>query len=122
MLCNRIKQFREYNEFDAQLVADLVGVSKEEYLDFESGRVTPDIDIVMKLTRLYKTTREEFYGYTPTLSLQSDIPTFDDDDDVPDSLLRLSQLSWEEIQIVMKYRESIDKETFFKAVDELSKK
>ena len=38
MLCNRMKQFREYNKLDCKLVAEVLGISENEYKDFENNK------------------------------------------------------------------------------------
>lgn len=103
MLCNRLRQFREYNKLDCKLVSELLGITEEEYRDFENNKSTPTIDIITQLTRLYKVTVDEFYGYTPRLSIQSgdkDI-TFED---VDENTLRMSDLSWDEARLILYYR------------------
>ena len=35
MLCNRIKQFREYNNIETKNLAEVLGISEELYKDFE---------------------------------------------------------------------------------------
>ena len=37
MLFNRIKQFREYNDLEPFYLADILGISIEEYNDYETG-------------------------------------------------------------------------------------
>ncbi len=103
MLCNRLRQFREYNKLDCKLVSELLGITEEEYRDFENNKSTPTIDIITQLTRLYKVTVDEFYGYTPRLSIHSgdkDI-TFED---VDENTLRMSDLSWDEARLILYYR------------------
>ena len=103
LLCNRLRQFREYNKLDCKLVSELLGITEEEYRDFENNKSTPTIDIITQLTRLYKVTVDEFYGYTPRLSIQSgdkDI-TFED---VDENTLRMSDLSWDEARLILYYR------------------
>ncbi|MGN1316697.1 MAG: helix-turn-helix transcriptional regulator [Acutalibacteraceae bacterium] len=103
MLCNRLKQFREYNKLDCKLVSEILGITEEEYRDFENNKSIPTIDIITQLTRLYKVTVNEFYGYTPRLTIQSennDI-TFED---VDETTLKMSDLSWDEARLVLYYR------------------
>lgn len=106
MLCNRIKQFREYNNLDSKLLAKMLGISEKEYKAFESGKENPDIDIITRLATYYKVTIEEFYGYTPRLQLHSKEAEFDlgDDDDVGERILKMSDLSWDEAQLILYYR------------------
>ncbi len=103
MLCNRMKQFREYNKLDCKLVAEVLGISENEYKDFEHNKALPTIDIITQLSKFYKVTVDEFYGYTPRLTLHSE----DKDllfDDVSENILKMSDLSWDEAQLILYYR------------------
>ena len=103
MLCNRLKQFREYNKLDCALVAEVLGISEAHYKDFENNKTSPTIDIINALASFYKVTIDEFYGYTPRLSLHSkeSEPHFDD---VSESVLKMSDLSWDEARLILYYR------------------
>ncbi len=115
MLCNRIKQFREYNKLDCKLVAEVLGISQSEYEAFESNKATPDIDIITALATLYKVTVDEFYGYTPRLSLHSEEKDFEFDD-INEATLKMSDLSWDEARLILYYRAHKDED------DEIIKK
>ena len=114
MLCNRIKQFREYNNLEQKQVADVIGISEELYKEFEYGRAVPTIDIIEKLAKCYKVTVDEFYGYTPTLTLYD--KSVDFGDDVDNKTLKLSDLSWDETQLILHYRQLEDKEPLIKEI------
>ena len=116
MLCNRMKQFREYNNLDCALVAEVLGISESEYKDFENNKTTPTIDIITALASFYKVTVDEFYGYTPRLSLHSEEKEFQFDD-VSESILKMSDLSWDEARLILYYRAHKDEEN-----DEIIKK
>lgn len=103
MLCNRMKQFREYNKLDCNLVAKVLGISEKEYKDFENNKALPTIDIITTLSKFYKVTVDEFYGYTPRLSLHSQENEIQFDD-VSENILKMSDLSWDEAQIILYYR------------------
>lgn len=103
MLCNRMKQFREYNKLDCKLVAEVLGISENEYKDFENNKASPTIDIITTLAKFYKVTVDEFYGYTPRLSLHSEENEIQFDD-VSENILKMSDLSWDEAQIILYYR------------------
>ena len=103
MLCNRMKQFREYNKLDCKLVAEVLGISENEYKDFENNKALPTIDIITTLSKFYKVSIDEFYGYTPRLSLHSEENEIQFDD-VSENILKMSDLSWDEAQIILYYR------------------
>ncbi len=116
MLCNRIKQFREYNNLTPSVLADVLGIDVTEYESFETGRTVPTIDIIMKLAECYKVTVDEFYGYTPRLTLNTNEFDDFDDDAVDEKTLKMSDLSWDEIQLILYYRNSTNKEDVISAV------
>lgn len=102
-----MKQFREYNNLDKAILADLLGITPDEYDLYESGKELPTIDMVQSLAKCYKVTVDELYGYTPRLTLHSGNDYPDDTDDiVAESLLRMSNLSWEEMQLIIYYRKN----------------
>ena len=110
MLCNRIKQFREYNGLSKELLAKHLKIDTETYDAFEKGSLVPDIDIVHELCKYYKVTVNEFYGYTPRITLHS--PEVEDTtDEVDERILKMSDLSWDESQLILYYRTLNDPET-----------
>lgn len=103
LICHRMKQFREYNNLDCKLVAEALGITENEYKDFESNRTIPTMDIISTLAKLYKVTVDEFYGNVPRLTLHSK----EHDmlfDDVSENILKMSDLSWDESKILLYYR------------------
>ena len=105
MLCHRMKQFREYNGLEKWMVAEILNITPEKYDELEGGKEEPTIDMIQDLARCYSVTVDEFYGYTPRLTLNSDKESFGDSDDkVDDSLLKMSNLTWEEMQLILYYR------------------
>lgn len=103
MLCNRLKQFREYNKLDCSLVAEVLGITEAQYKDFENNKTSPTIDIINTLASFYKVTIDEFYGYTPRLALHSKESEYHFDD-VSENTLKMSDLSWDEARIILYYR------------------
>lgn len=113
MLCNRIKQFREYNKLTAEQVANVIGTDVNTYNDFEKGEAIPTIDVIEALAKSYKVTIDEFYGYTPRLTLHNN--NIDVSDDIPESILKMSDLSWDEAQLILYYRQLENKEEMLKS-------
>ncbi len=103
LLCNRLKQFRKYNKLDCKLLAEILGISEEEYKDLEANKATPTIDMIQTLSMLYKVTIDEFYGNAPRLSLHSEENNMIFDD-VDETTLKMADLSWEEAQLILYYR------------------
>ena len=119
MLCNRIRQFREYNKLDVAHLAEILEIDVKLYNDYESGRAIPSIDIIENLARCYKVTVDEFYGYTPRLTLHSNDDDFFDED-VSETILKMSDLSWDEAKLILLYRNAKNKDDIIKAIIEES--
>lgn len=116
MLCNRIKQFREYNNLKASQLAEILEIDEALYNDYENGRLSPPIDIIEKLARSYKITVDEFYGYTPRLTLHSDKDDLFFDEPVEERILKMSDLSWDEAKLIMLYRNAESKDDIIDAI------
>ncbi len=118
MLGNRLKQFREYNKISCEILAKLLGITETDYINFENDTTSPSILQIERLAFFYNVTVDEFYGFTPRLTLNSQPkrPETDDDDKVDESILKLSQLSWDEIQVLLHYRNSDNKEEIIKNI------
>ena len=111
MLGNRLKQFREYNKISCEILAKLLGITETDYINFENDTTSPSILQIERLAFFYNVTVDEFYGFTPRLTLNSQPERPETDDDIVDeSILKLSQLSWDEIQVLLHYRNSDNKE------------
>ena len=117
MLCNRMKQFREYNGLDCKLVAEILGITENEYKDLESNKSSPNIDIITDLARLYKVTIDEFRGFTPLVAIHSEENDFEFDD-VAESTLKMADLSWDEARLIAYYRfyDGEDKDKIIKKI------
>lgn len=116
MLNERIKQFREYNNISCEILAKLLGVTAEDYLSFESGTTIPSILQIERLAFFYNITVEEFYGFTPRLTLNTNQEKLESDDPVSEITLKLSELSWDEVQLLLHYRASENKEEIIKNI------
>ncbi len=111
MIGSRLKQFREYNGFHIDSVAEILGISTENYLKIENGTAPADIDVLSKLAVYYRVTVDELYGYTPRIALH-DKSIEQDDGEVSQRLLKMADLSWDEAQIILYYRSINDTDGF----------
>ena len=120
MIGSRIRQFREYCGMHPEQIAKSLGVEVQRYLSFEEGTEIPTIDILEKIAAIYKITLDELYGYSPRMTVMS--PDREDRlaDRVQPDLLKMSDLSWEEQQLILTYRLRPDKEWFIQRVLEQS--
>jgi transcriptional regulator with XRE-family HTH domain len=118
VLSNRLQQFREYNKITYEILAKLLGITEADYISFENGTTSPTYPQIERLSFFYNVTIEELYGFTPRLTLNSqpERPVPDDADKVDVSILKLSQLSWDEIQVLLHYRNSDNKEQIIQSI------
>jgi transcriptional regulator with XRE-family HTH domain len=117
VLGNRLKQFREYNKISCEILAKLLGITEADYINFENDTTSPTYLQIERLAFFYNVTVDEFYGFTPRLTLNSQPERPETDDDIIDeSILKLSQLSWDEIQVLLHYRNSDNKEEIIKNI------
>ena len=115
MLCNRMKQFREYNGLDIEMLAQVLEISADKYAAFEEGKEIPTLDLIEKMAICYRVTVDEFYGYTPRLAVY-DNSTHESTDEVDERLLKMSDLSWDESKLILYYRSLENKEDLIKQV------
>ncbi len=110
-----MKQFREYNGLAIESLAQILGISPDKYVAFEEGKEMPTLELIEKMAFCYKVTVDEFYGYTPRLAVYDSVmhsPT----DEVDERLLKMSDLSWDESQLILYYRNLENKEDLIKQV------
>lgn len=60
---NKLQYLRELHDFKQQDIAKMLGVSRSTYANYESGRRTPDIDLLMNLADIYGITLDELTGH-----------------------------------------------------------
>lgn len=117
MLNNRIVQFRTYNKIEPETIAKTLNISTEEYLKYEDGSVMPDIATITELAIIYKVTIAEFYGNTPRLVLNNpdnENIFFKNNDEL--EVLKFSELSIDEKEMILAYRTSENKEQIYKTI------
>ena len=57
----RLKQVRENKNLTQQEVADEIGKKKNSISDWETGKARPDVDILVKLCKLYKISADSLF-------------------------------------------------------------
>lgn len=116
MIGNRMKQFREYNNIKEEILAQFLGITLETYRNFETGKENPDISIITKLAQCYKVTIDEFYGNAPRIALHSDESIFSEDEEIKPKTLKMSDLSWDEQQLILYYRTAAPDDELIKKI------
>lgn len=114
MVHRQLKIIRKQNELSQQQVADLLGISRSAYCGYETGRRSPDVATIIKLSEFYRLPLDKFF--------EKRIPAeyvYDDDYYEGQADTRyLSQLSKEERDLIVKFRTLDDekKQEFFKLI------
>lgn len=114
MVHRQLKIIRKQNELSQQQVADLLGISRSAYCGYETGRRSPDVATIIKLSDFYRLPLDKFF--------EKRIPAeyvYDDDYYEGQADIRyLSQLSKEERDLIVKFRMLDDekKQEFFKLI------
>ena len=49
-----LKELRTKNRYSQELLAKILGLSRQAYMKYESGEVEPSVEIVRKLAKIYK--------------------------------------------------------------------
>jgi len=63
---NQIRSLRFHRgEMTQQQLADEVGVSRQTIVAIEKGNYSPSLELAFRLARLFDTTVEEVFQYTP---------------------------------------------------------
>lgn len=60
---NKLQHLRELHDLKQQDIAQKLGVSRSTYANYESGRRSPDIDLLMSLADIYGMTLDELTGH-----------------------------------------------------------
>ncbi len=98
---------RKQNKLSQQQLADALGVSRSTYCSYETGRRKPDIDVLKKLSKIFKLKIDTIVGN----DVEGETDFLNDGEgyeNQPDTYY-LSQLSKEERNLIVKFR-CLDKE------------
>lgn len=95
----QLRIIREQNKLKQQQVADALGISRSTYCSYETGRRSPDLDTLVRLSRFYNLPVERFLE-----ELLDDIFYEDSSFEFEPDTRYLSQLSRDEVALIAKYR------------------
>lgn len=70
-ICERLRSLREANGLTQAAIADFIGVKRNTYTTYESGRI-PDIDVIVKLSKYYSVSIDYLLGISTETVLQTD--------------------------------------------------
>lgn len=97
MISKRLKELRLRNGFSQQQLADVLGLCRSAYSNYEIGRRRPEFAIIKKLAAFYKVSLDVFDDTAP-LDL-NDVGDFEGD-----APQYVSELSKAERELVVRYR------------------
>ncbi len=96
--CRKLKIIRHQNNLKQQQLADILGITRSAYCSYETGRRSVDLDTIVKLSNFYNIPIENFFEDDLTIVCDND-----NYESEPDTRY-LSQLSRDEIALIVKYR------------------
>lgn len=99
MYSRQLRIIRNQNNLTQQQVADILGISRSAYCGYERGRRSPDLDTIIELSKFFKLPPENFLG-----EVLSDLVYDDTYYEGQADTRYLSQLSREELQLIINYR------------------
>ena len=97
MIAKRLKELRIRNGFSQQQLADVLGLCRSAYSNYEIGRRKPEFAIIKKLAAFYRVSLDVFDD-TITIDL------YDDSDFQGDAPQYVSELSKGERELIVRYR------------------
>ncbi len=100
----QLKLIRTQNKFTQQQIADVLGITRSAYCGYETGRRTPDVNTLVKLSDFYGLPLECFVKKGGAEVLR------DSDRDGEKLTMYLSTLSKEERDLVCKFRRLTDEQ------------
>ena len=70
-LADKLKELRKFHNYKQEDIAAVIGVIRQTYSHYETGKRTPNGDILCKLARFYNITMDELIA--DTIELDSDL-------------------------------------------------
>ena len=76
LLPQKLKELRKVNNYTQDYVAEVLGVVRQTYSHYETGKRTPDAEAFYKLAGLYNIDREESYDAPAPTQASTDLSEF----------------------------------------------
>lgn len=118
MLKDKLKQLRKYNSLTQEQLSQILNIQRSTYAYYELGRSMPKFETLKMLAEIYKIPVTDFLDIGDDCHvLHSDpdpelLPAIDAEI-LDDKLLQLSNLSYDEQLLVLKYRLQKNKSKFW---------
>lgn len=105
-LSQKLKQLRENNGYTQQQVADALNIERSTYTYYETGKTTPDINTIAKLSKIFKVSYSELLEDEDSQKAE---PLHDSDDDLyqyydSQNFKHIYELSKKEKTLISLYR------------------
>lgn len=97
MIAKRLKELRIRNGLSQQQLADVLGLCRSAYSNYEIGRRKPEFAIIKKLAAFYRVSLDVFDDTTP-------VDLCDDSDFQGEAPRYLSELSKGERELIVRFR------------------
>lgn len=99
MIEHQIRVFRKQNRLSQQQVADVLGVSRSTYCNYESGARNASTKVIQQLSNFYKVSPSAFYA-----DISQEILNDEEYYESQTDTTYLSQLSKKERDLIVNYR------------------
>lgn len=120
MLATHLRLLREKNGLTQRQVADMLNIDRSTYAYYESGKTRPDILTIAKLARLYRISTDFLLDVKlPTLQMELRDERMEYQSTSNPRVKYLSDLSKEEQDLVLFYRQLEDKKRAFQHLQTL---
>jgi len=64
MLKTNLKRLRYQSDLTQKQIADLLGIDRSTYTYYETGRTRPDMNMLVKIAKIYKISCDSILGYS----------------------------------------------------------
>ena len=123
MLATHLRLLREKNGLTQKQVADMLNIDRSTYAYYESGKTRPDILTIAKLARLYRISTDFLLDVKPpTLQMELRDERMEYQSAAHPRVKYLSDLSKEEQDFILFYRQLKDKKSAFQHLQALYEK
>lgn len=112
MLCHILKKLRENSGYTQQQVAEVLNIDRSTYAYYETGKTTPDINTIIKLSKIFNVPYTEIFEDEENcqFSMLSDVKKGNDNNSYiskygrKNNKYHIYELSRKEQQIIIGYR------------------
>ena len=104
IISEKIKKYRRECGYTQKTLADLLGIDRSTYAYYESGRIKPDINNIMKLCKIFKVNYEDILESESNLQNNLHDSNFPCSNPTHGSSTYMYNLTKKEQEIILYYR------------------